>query len=266
MADESAESPRYDVLDELSLSGLHALVTGGSRGLGRAIARALAAAGATVLIGGRDRQRLEDAARQISQETGTRILALAADLSVDEQRDRFLSEALRQLGRVDILVNNAGIGLRRPAVHTSLDDWERVLKINLTVPFALATALAPAMVSRGFGRIINVSSALGLIAFPGRSAYCAAKGGLIQLTKALALEFAEHGVTVNALCPGPFETETNRPIQEDPVAYQHYLSLIPQRRWAKPEELGPLAVYLASRASAFVTGAVFLIDGGWTAH
>ncbi len=265
MGEESA-SPRYDVLSELALRGIHAVVTGGSRGLGKAIARALASAGATVLIGGRDAQRLEAAAERIAHETGGTVLFAAADLCDDTQREQFIERARSQLTHVDVLFNNAGIGLRRPAVQTSLADWERVLRINLTVPFCLATAFAPEMAARGFGRIINVSSALGVIAFPGRSAYCASKGGLIQLTKALALEFAEQGITVNALCPGPFETETNRAIQQDPVAYQHYLSLIPQRRWARPEEIGPLSVYLASRASAFVTGTIFLIDGGWTAH
>jgi len=257
---------RYDLFAELSLAGLCAVVTGGTRGLGRAIARALAAAGARVLIGGRDVEQLNRVAEELSRQTGGELTGCAADLLDPDQRRRFVEQALEELERVDILVNNAGIGLRRPALQTDSEAWHRVLELNLSVPFHLSTAFAPQMLRRRFGRIINVASALGLIAFPGRAAYCSSKGGLIQLTRALALEWAEQSVTVNALCPGPFETDNNRSIQLDPVAYQHYLSLIPQRRWARPEELGPLAVYLASRASAFVTGAVFVIDGGWTAH
>ncbi len=254
------------VFDQLRLDGLTALVTGGNRGLGRAMALALASAGAAVAITGRDQARLEQAAAEIGDVTGTKPRAFVVDLLDSTARQVFLDQIGHECGRIDILVNNAGIGLRRPALQMTDEEWQRVIELDLTVPFLLARAFAPAMIENRFGRIINVSSALGLIAFPGRAAYCAAKGGLIMLTRALALEWAELGVTVNAICPGPFETENNQVIQQDPVAYRHYLSLIPVRRWAKPEEIGPLVVYLASRASSFVTGAAYVIDGGWTAQ
>lgn len=269
MGDHVAEqelTSRYDVLGELRLDGLTALVTGGSRGLGHAMALALASAGATVAITGRDESTLEQAAEEIRARTAGSVLHYTVDLLDPDQRNRFVRQIQDDTGRIDVLVNNAGIGLRCPALQMDESDWAKVIELDLSVPFYMARAFAPGMLERRFGRIINVSSALGLIAFPGRAAYCSAKGGLIMLTKALALEWAESGVTVNALCPGPFETENNKVIQQDPVAYRYYLSLIPVRRWAKPTEIGPLAVYLASRASSFVTGAVYVIDGGWTAQ
>ena len=253
-------------LDQLRLDGQAALVSGGSRSLGKAMARALAEAGADLVICSRNADECQAAARELVETTGRRVEAYEADVTRPEAIERLVAGTLEKLGRIDILINNAGAGHRCQILDLRDADWQRIIDVNLTAPMRLGRAVAPHMIRRGYGRIINISSALGTVAFPGRAAYCSAKGGLLMLTKVMALEWARHGITVNAICPGPFDTPGNQSIKQDPVAFEHYLSIIPEHRWAQPDEIGPLALYLASPASAFVTGAAFHIDGGWTAH
>lgn len=248
------------------LTGRVALVTGGSRGLGREMATALATQGADIIICSRKAEEVEQAAAEIAAETGRDVRGIQADVTQPPEVQRLVETALQAHGKIDILINNAGSGLRRPLIETTDEEWRRVLSVCLDAPFYVARAVAPHMIRAGYGRIINISSSLGSIALPERAAYCSAKGGLIQLTKVMALEWARYGITVNAICPGPFRTEYNLRLQENPALYESYLNLIPQHRWAELQEIRGAAVFLASEEASFVTGSALYVDGGWTAH
>ncbi len=248
------------------LSGQVALVTGGSRGLGREMATALAKQGADLVICSRSQADIEAAAAEIADATGRTVVGVAADVTDRTEIERLAGTTLARFGRVEILVNNAGVGLRKPLLELADEDWARVTRVCLDGPFYVARAIVPRMIEAGYGRVINISSSLGAIALPERGPYCAAKGGLLQLTKVMALEWAEHGVTVNAICPGPFKTPYNLRLQENPELYESYLGLIPQHRWGELSEIRSAAVFLASREASFVTGTAIYVDGGWTAH
>jgi NAD(P)-dependent dehydrogenase (short-subunit alcohol dehydrogenase family) len=248
------------------LSGMTALVTGGSRGLGYEMAAALAGQGADVLICSRNGDDVRAACERLQAETGRSVAGTAADVTRVDDIRALAGTARDRLGRVDILVNNAGAGLRKPLLELTDDDWERIVRVCLDGPFLVSRAIVPGMLARGFGRVINISSSLGSIALPDRGAYCAAKGGLIQLTRVMALEWAEHGVTANAICPGPFRTPYNLRLQENPELYASYLRLIPMGRWGDLGEIRGAVVFLASREASFVNGSTLYVDGGWTAH
>ena len=253
-------------LDLFRLAGRVALITGGGGGLGTVFARTLAGAGANIALLGRRQEVVQAAADEIKGETGRTVLALSADVTDPDAVRVAVERVGNELGSLDILINNAGNNIRRPSLDFTMSDWNTVLSVNLTGAFICSQAVAPAMIANKWGRIINISSMLGLVGLEQRPAYTAAKGGLIQLTRTLGVEWAPYNVLVNALAPGPFETELNRPLIDNPVAYRAFADKIPLDRWGRTDELvGPI-LFLASEASSFMTGSVVTVDGGWTAQ
>jgi NAD(P)-dependent dehydrogenase (short-subunit alcohol dehydrogenase family) len=254
-------------LDLFRLDGKRALVTGGGKGLGKVMAGALAQAGADEAVSARTLSDCEAVAREIVEATGRRAVGVAADVTKAADVDRMIGEAERGLGGgIDVLINNAGINVRGAAHELSEADWDAVVDVSLKGTFLVSRRLGPRMVERGWGRIINLGSIMTVVALPGRAAYAAAKAGVMGVTRVLALEYAGKGVTVNALCPGPFGTEMNRPLLEDPEKYKAFVQRIPMGRWGELGEIAGPVLFLASDASSFMTGSALFVDGGWTAQ
>jgi NAD(P)-dependent dehydrogenase (short-subunit alcohol dehydrogenase family) len=246
-----------------SLKGRVALVTGASRGIGRAIARALGAAGADVACCARSKDQLDEAAAEIRR-AGVRAGGFRLDVTRGGDIMTTVRDVESALGPIDILVNNAGVILEKQTVEFTDDEWEDVIATNLTSMFRLARAVAPAMMSRGAGKIVNIGSMYGAIGVPRYAAYCASKAAVEALTRSLAAEWARHGIQVNCLAPGYMNTDIPRQALADAKTKARILSKVPARRVGEPEEVGPLAVYLASAASDFMTGQTIYLDGGQT--
>ncbi len=253
-------------MDMFKLDGQVALVTGGHRGLGLVMAQALAEAGANVVVTSRHAQKATQSAGTIEQTTGRRALGLTVDVIDAAQVETMVQTVVNTFGRIDILINNAGINIRKPLEEFDETSWDLVQDTNLKAPFLCSRAAARYMKQQRYGRIINMASMLGLVGLPERGAYSSSKGGLIQLTKVMALEWAAYNITVNALCPGPIATELNAAVLNDPQANQFFLNHIALGRWGQPEELGGVIIFLASQASSFMTGSAMVGDGGWTAE
>jgi 2-deoxy-D-gluconate 3-dehydrogenase len=246
-----------------SLEGRTALVTGASRGIGRAIALALADAGAGVACAARALDQVEAAVAEI-EAAGGRARAIRLDVTSGEQIGAAVKEAEATLGPIDILVNNAGITLDKPSLEVTDDEWDTVLATNLTSMFRCARAVAPGMIARGRGKIINLGSMYGALGVPRYAVYCASKAAVGGLTRSLAAEWARHGVQVNCLAPGYMNTDIPRAAMADPKTRERFLSKIPARRIGEPEEAAALAVYMASPASDFMSGQTVYLDGGQT--
>lgn len=249
------------ILDSFSLKGKTALVTGSSRGLGAGIALALAEAGANVALHGS--QSVPEATRKRIAETGVRTVALAADVSDESACIRLIDEVLSAFGAIDILVNNAGTIRRGPVAEHSIADWNTVLATNLTSVFRLTQLAGRPMLAQGSGKVINIAS---MLTFQGGvfvPSYAAAKGGVGQLTKAFANEWAAEGVNVNAIAPGYMATDNTAVLRKDPERSRQILERIPAGRWGVPADLGGAAVFLASPASDYVHGQILAVDGGW---
>jgi 2-dehydro-3-deoxy-D-gluconate 5-dehydrogenase len=248
------------------LTGKVAIVTGGNGGIGLGMAQGLAQAGAKIAVVGRNAEKSALAAQQLADEAKVETLVVTADLGQADQVERVAAEVLDRFGRIDILFNNAGINIRKPPQELTLDDWHTVLDVNLTSAFVLSKAVYPAMKRAGGGKIINIGSMTSIFGSSFAPAYATSKGGIVQLTKSMALAWAPDHIQVNAILPGWFDTElTEKARQEIPGLHERVLARIAHGRWAKPADMAGTAVWLASPASDYVTGIVVPVDGGYTA-
>lgn len=247
------------------LSGRVAVITGASKGLGKAMAQALAAEGARIALVSRDQALLEAVAAEIGA-AGGEARVFPADVADEDQVRRATEAIAAAFGKVHILINNAGINLRKPITEFTLKEWHHVMDTNVTAAFLMCRAIIPHMTGQGYGRILNMTSTMSRVSLPGRAAYAASKAALLGITRTLALELAPEAITCNGISPGPFATEMNRPLIEDAEVNAQFVASVPLGRWGRVEEIGQLAVYLCSEDAGFITGTDILIDGGWCAR
>jgi NAD(P)-dependent dehydrogenase (short-subunit alcohol dehydrogenase family) len=246
------------------MTGKVAIVTGGATGIGRGIAEGLADVGANIVIASRRLEKCEEACEEISKRTGVKTLPLRCDITKKHEIQALVEDVLNEFGHMDILVNNSGIGgSEKPILEMVEEDWNNTMDTNLKGVFTLSQAVVRKMRERGEGgKVINVASIGGLIGFPNMSAYCASKGGCVQLTKVMALEWARYNIQVNAILPGYFDTPLNREFFSSDIGKQIIKQHIPMKRLAQIEEIKGVAILLASQASNFITGSTIAIDGG----
>lgn len=248
------------------LTGQAAIITGGSKGLGRAIAAGLASAGADVMLVSRHGDEATAVANEIARDFGHRAVGFQADVTSAEPVEAMVAAALGEFGRIDVLINSAGINIRGAIEELTLEQFQQVMNVNVTGTWLCSRAVVPHMKQAGRGRIINLASAIGLVGVVNRTPYASSKGAVVQMTRTLALELAPHNVLVNALCPGPFRTEINAAAAESEDFRKNIIGATALKRWASLEEIQGAAIFLASPASSYVTGSMLAVDGGWTAH
>ena len=249
-----------------SLSGKNALVIGGSRGIGKGMALGLAKAGASVILVSRKQEDLDVASKEIYDISGSKTLGIATDISSLDGINSLVQKTILQVGHIDILINSAGVNVRKSCLEFTEDDWDSVQNVQLKYVFFMCQAVAKHMVGNGIhGKIINIASISSVIALNNMIAYCTAKGGIVQMTRSLALELAPYNICANAMAPGYTATEMTKPIFSDPVRVQEMMPRLPMKRFGEPEDYEGIAVYLASSCSNYLTGQLITIDGGWLA-
>lgn len=248
------------------LTNKTAIVTGGSKGLGLAMAEGLASAGANLVIISRNEKEGKAAAEKIVKEYKTKAIAISATVTSEEEMQKAVATTIKEFGSIDILINNAGINIRGPIDELSYEDFKKVQQTNVDGTWLPSKAVVPQMKKQKSGRIINLASTLGVVGLANRTPYATSKGAVVQMTRALALELAPFHITVNAICPGPFLTDMNIPIKDDENTKKFIVGAVALERWGELQEIQGAAIYLASAASSYTTGSLITVDGGWTAR
>ena len=247
------------------MKGRNALITGGSKGLGLAMAAGLASAGANVMLLNRNIDEGNAAAETLRNDFDVQAKAYAANVTNLEKVEAVVAEIIEEFGSVDILINSAGINIRGAIDELTPHDFEQVMKVNVDGTWNVSRAVTPSMKKNGWGKIINMASTLGLVGLANRTPYATSKGAVVQMTRALGLELAPFNINVNAICPGPFLTEMNLPIAGTEEAKKFIVGATALARWGELKEIQGAAIFLASEASSYMCGSMLTVDGGWTA-
>jgi NAD(P)-dependent dehydrogenase (short-subunit alcohol dehydrogenase family) len=253
-------------IKQFDLTGKTAVVTGGSKGLGLAMAAGLASAGASIMLVNRNTEEGIKAAQELSVDYSVKAISFGADITDRVQAEAIATVAVEAFGQIDILINSAGINIRGPIDEVSLEDFNKVMEVNVNGTWLCSRAVVPHMKKRGSGKIINLASTLGLVGVPNRTPYASSKGAVVQMTRALALELAPFNIRVNAICPGPFLTEMNAPIAGTEEGKKFIVGATALGRWAELREIQGAAIFLASEAASYMIGSMVTVDGGWTAR
>ncbi|GAB3928623.1 SDR family NAD(P)-dependent oxidoreductase [Larkinella terrae] len=253
-------------IKQFDLSGRAAIITGGSKGLGLAMAAGLASAGANVMLVNRNAEEGAKAAEELSRDFGVKAIAFSADITDQSQTEAMAKAAFDAFGRIDILINSAGINIRGPIDEVTLEDFNKVMNANVTGTWLCCRAVTPFMKQAGRGSIINLASTLGLVGLANRTPYTSSKGAVVQMTRGLALELAPFNINVNAICPGPFLTDMNVPIADTEEGKKFVVGATALGRWGELREIQGAAIFLASDAATYLVGSMLTVDGGWTAR